>query len=418
MAEKPKLLFVDDEPGIRTTLPAILSRFEFDVTAAATVPEALHYIATTQFDVLVADLNIGEPGDGFTVVSAMRRTQPGAITFILTGYPAFETALEAIRQQVDDYLVKPADIESMVEKIRLKLSSPRAAVQRIETKRLAELLSQHKREIVQRWLDAAKQDQQISCNRLSDYELADHLTALIEEAITGTAGQRLSENGLKAAAAHGNIRLEQGCTIPSVIREGGIMQQVLGRFIQENLLGADISSVIPDVMRIGETIQAYFEASIRAYVHARHSRNETLSPKGKSLLLLSADRELALLREHALKHAGYAVTRADSRREALRFLKQKFDALVISYSMSAKSISEMTETFRRQNPNSPIITVAKEQWQDLKVDADFALSGDEGPEALIEATEAALNRKQLRRIKVTLLWSSEEFQGLCAGAPP
>src|SRR5215472_6606313 len=125
MAEQTKILFVDDEPGIRATLPVILNQFGFNVTTAASVPEALHLVATEPFDVLIADLNIGQPGDGFTVVSAMRRTQPSAVTFILTGYPAFETALEAIRQQVDDYLIKPADVPTMVQKIRTKLATPR-----------------------------------------------------------------------------------------------------------------------------------------------------------------------------------------------------------------------------------------------------------------------------------------------------
>ena len=74
-------------------------------------------ITTETFDVLLSDLNIGNPGDGLTVVSAMRRTQPEAVTMILTGYPAFETALEAIRQQVDDYIVKPADVPALVRAI-------------------------------------------------------------------------------------------------------------------------------------------------------------------------------------------------------------------------------------------------------------------------------------------------------------
>ena len=56
-------------------------------------------------DVLIADLNVSPPGDGFTVVSAMRCTQPNCVNFILTGFPAFETALEAIRRHVDDYLL-------------------------------------------------------------------------------------------------------------------------------------------------------------------------------------------------------------------------------------------------------------------------------------------------------------------------
>ena len=69
---------------------------------------------SAQFDVLISDLNIGQPGDGFTVVSAMRRSQPACITLILTGYPGFDTALEAIRSQVDDYLIKPAAIPTLI----------------------------------------------------------------------------------------------------------------------------------------------------------------------------------------------------------------------------------------------------------------------------------------------------------------
>src|SRR6185312_8104711 len=193
MNEGTKVLFVDDEPGIRATLPAILGQFGFVVTPAATVPEALQLVATQQFDVLIADLNIGQPGDGFTVVSAMRRTQPTAVTFILTGYPAFETALEAIRQQVDDYLVKPADVEGMVEKIKLKLAGPRTPPHHLELKRLTELLEQNKPEIFQRWLRTAKKDPQITSSNLSDEELTVHLPSIIEEVIRAAHGESLSE---------------------------------------------------------------------------------------------------------------------------------------------------------------------------------------------------------------------------------
>jgi len=84
-----RILFVDDEEAIRITLSAVLSKHGYQVDVAATVGEALSRITSDRFDVLIADLNVGQPGDGFTVVSAMRRTQPDCVTFILTGYPAF-----------------------------------------------------------------------------------------------------------------------------------------------------------------------------------------------------------------------------------------------------------------------------------------------------------------------------------------
>src|SRR5712671_3465231 len=119
-----RVLFVDDESSIRITLPAILEQAGFHVTTAATVPEALDFIRKEKFDVLLSDLNIGQPGDGFTVVSAMRRTQPEAVTLILTGYPDFDTALQALRSQVDDYLTKPADIKYLIQAITQKLTLP------------------------------------------------------------------------------------------------------------------------------------------------------------------------------------------------------------------------------------------------------------------------------------------------------
>jgi len=85
--EPVRVLFVDDEPGIRLTMPQILRQQGLRVRAVGTVSHALAEITSAQFDVLISDLNIGQPGDGFTVVSAMRRTQPKCVTIILTGYP-------------------------------------------------------------------------------------------------------------------------------------------------------------------------------------------------------------------------------------------------------------------------------------------------------------------------------------------
>src|SRR5207253_10281973 len=115
-----RLLFVDDE-GIRLTLPLVLQARGFNVRVAASVPEALSEIRTHEFDVLLSDLNIGEDGDGFSVIRAMRKTHPKCVAILLTGYPAFETAVQAIEDGVDGYLVKPADINSLVSTIERKL---------------------------------------------------------------------------------------------------------------------------------------------------------------------------------------------------------------------------------------------------------------------------------------------------------
>ncbi len=122
MPARNRILFVDDEPNIRLTLPPVLEEHGFEVKAAATVAEAIAQIKTSRFDVLISDLNVGENGDGFRVVGAMREKQPGCITVILTGYPAFETAVDAIRHKVDDYVVKPVDVEVLVKSLRDRMA--------------------------------------------------------------------------------------------------------------------------------------------------------------------------------------------------------------------------------------------------------------------------------------------------------
>lgn len=271
MDPTPRLLFVDDEPSIRALLAAILKNNGFEVTVAATVAEALNLIATQPFDVLISDLNIGEAGDGFTVVSAMRRTQPEAATFILTGYPAFETALEAIRQQVDDYFVKPADVQALVEKVQTRLTAPRRERRRIEPRRVAEILDENRDAILARWLSTAREDPEIGANNLSDEEVTDHLPAVLEEVMRKTELEKLSPDAMGAAEEHGKTRFRQGCDLPSLVREARILHDVICRVVQENLLAVDISLVIQDIMTVGETIQAFLEQSIRSFGEAREA---------------------------------------------------------------------------------------------------------------------------------------------------
>src|SRR5580658_6468541 len=147
-----RLLFVDDEPAIRITLPAILKQKGFDVMTAASVPEALNLMNAEKFEVLISDLNIGEPGDGFTVVSAMRRVQPEAATFILTGYPDFESALLAIRNQVDDYFTKPADINALVDRMMKRLSGVKLTGRPPQLRRVSDILRENTQSICDQWL--------------------------------------------------------------------------------------------------------------------------------------------------------------------------------------------------------------------------------------------------------------------------
>src|SRR5580658_2709140 len=106
----PRLLLVDDNESVRTTLRRVLEINQFDVTAAGSVAEALHLIDTQAFDVLLSDLHMPGAGDGLTVVSAMRHVNPKAVTILLSGFPEMDAAAHAILMQADQILVKPMKV--------------------------------------------------------------------------------------------------------------------------------------------------------------------------------------------------------------------------------------------------------------------------------------------------------------------
>lgn len=264
---KPKILFLDDEESIRLTLGMYLEDQGFSVTTAESVSEALKLITQRPYDVLIADLNVGQAGDGFTVVSAMRRIHPRAVTFILTGYPAFETALEAIRLQVDDYITKPADNDALVEKIRDKLSKP-TPHHAIETKRLSELISANIVNITQDWLVSVRKDPELSRTRLSDVEYTDHVPRLLEVTLKVSQGKEISEVDRRAARDHGTLRRKQGYTVPLMIRESRLLDEAIATCVRVNLLAVEISHLIMDLIWIQRTKQVLLEESVAAFLAA------------------------------------------------------------------------------------------------------------------------------------------------------
>jgi len=258
-----RVLFVDDEEAIRLTLPPILERHGFLVQVAATVPQALAKIAHEHFDVLIADLNVGRPGDGFTVVSAMRCTQPNCVNFILTGFPAFETALEAIRRQVDDYLLKPIEVESLVESIANKLKG-REPHKPLAPKPVATILRENIDKITARALAKMKDHPEFQGIQLSDGERTDHVASILRTVVTAleSNGTQLNQDLLRGAAQHGGARLRQGYRLTLMVEEARLIDEAIYEVIQENLLCVDVSHLIPDLRVVNKTLDLQLKESI------------------------------------------------------------------------------------------------------------------------------------------------------------
>lgn len=254
-----RMLFVDDEPSIRLTLPEILRLHGHAVEVASTVAEALAAISARIFDVLISDLNIGNPGDGFTVVSAMRRTQPQCVTLILTGYPGFETALQAIRNQVDDYLVKPTQVEQLVETIERKINQ-RTPHKPAPVKRVNEVLKECREIVSDRAAEflAARR-------KTSEKALGEGLLNLFDTLVAFNDPKSDRQSSAKGAS-YGTLRRDQDYSIDDLFEDFRTLERVSYEVVQENLLAADVSNLVPDLRAFNDHVQNVLMHAVNAYL--------------------------------------------------------------------------------------------------------------------------------------------------------
>jgi DNA-binding response OmpR family regulator len=264
---------VDDDPGIRDLLPKILALNGYEAVVAASVAEALTIITSQKFDVLISDLNMGSAADGFTIVSAMKRLNPECVNFILTGYPAFESALQALRAQVDDYFVKPADIPQLLTQIEGRLNR-RNRPMRPGGKRLSEILRDNVDHIVSRSLEAMKENRELSQLPLSDDERVADLDVVLRELADHLDSKDPNEGSellLRSARRRGELRFSQHVPIDLMVHNERVKEITIDKVIFENLLVIDLSTLLADRAQLNDALLLQMAESVRAYVQAERS---------------------------------------------------------------------------------------------------------------------------------------------------
>jgi putative two-component system response regulator len=108
-----RVLVADDDAAVRAVLRAILSPDHYAVSEAASGDEALRRFAAHGADLILSDLQM--PGLGGLELLRRVRAMDDTVGFIiLTGAGTVENAVEALRLQADDYLVKPFNVDEVL----------------------------------------------------------------------------------------------------------------------------------------------------------------------------------------------------------------------------------------------------------------------------------------------------------------
>jgi DNA-binding response OmpR family regulator len=265
-----KVLLVDDDDAVRAMMNATLERKGFDVVAVASVPDALRHITTESFDVLITDLHMPNAGDGFAVVTAMRHSQPDALTLLVSGYPDVQSAMAAILLEADEIIVKPFEVGRLAELVREKMHT-RKPPARLEKERVGVILQRCITSIVEDWLVRVKQSRELNHLTLNDSERTGHLPKLVEDLVVRLSKPSSSTKdsdaiSSDAALAHGKLRYLQGYTPAMLVHESRILQVTLFGTLQSNLSFLDFSLLLPDVMTIADEVDAQLTQSMDGYM--------------------------------------------------------------------------------------------------------------------------------------------------------
>jgi len=119
MRQTTRILVIDDEPILRESLQAWLERDGYSVEAVASGGLGLNRIAQTPFDIVFLDLKL-EDIDGIQVLTRIKEEDPDTAVVMITAYGSVPSAVEAMKQGAEDYLLKPFEPEELsvlIEKI-------------------------------------------------------------------------------------------------------------------------------------------------------------------------------------------------------------------------------------------------------------------------------------------------------------
>lgn len=116
-SEKIKLLIADDELEFATTLVARLELRNFAVTMVNSGSDALEAVEADTPDVLLLDLKMPDL-DGLEVLARLRKNYPDLKVIILTGHGSFEAGREGMELGAYDYIMKPVDLNRLIEVVR------------------------------------------------------------------------------------------------------------------------------------------------------------------------------------------------------------------------------------------------------------------------------------------------------------
>jgi len=120
MVESARILVIDDDENIRKVLETILADEGYSVETAENAKKGIEKSEHSFFNLALIDVRLPDM-EGIELLSKLRNTKPKMRKIIVTGYPTLQNAIAAVNKGADAYVMKPFDVEKILQTIKEQL---------------------------------------------------------------------------------------------------------------------------------------------------------------------------------------------------------------------------------------------------------------------------------------------------------
>jgi DNA-binding NtrC family response regulator len=135
-----KILLVDDEQDFLETLSQRIAMRGIDVSSTTSAKEAIAKVVTESYDAIILDLQMPEM-DGLEVLKTIKALKPEMQIIVLTGHATVKKAIEAMKLGALDLIEKPADLDTIMEKVKKAHVKKLILVEKETAKKMKNIIS-------------------------------------------------------------------------------------------------------------------------------------------------------------------------------------------------------------------------------------------------------------------------------------
>ncbi len=351
-----RILVVDDERAVCSSVEKILTRRGHDVEKTLSVAGAVAAMEQGPFDLVLADLMMPQ-ASGLDLIREVQQRWPGVPVIIMTGYASIASAIEATRLGAAGYVPKPftpEELELAVERVAI---APRPSAKAVEKPAAAVRPAPKAREIID--VDLPFDAAEVAAATSPGY--VQHLTRSDIPVID------FCDLGQRSCKRYKTKGVCKQVECPLVVSER--KKRVAAAAVPQtaDIIDVDMPFSMSEVA--AATSEAYAHALSRGDVPVP-GRWDSKKATGRKVLVIDDEAVVANSIRRTLSRRGFTVEEAFSANDALdRIIRDMYDLVLLDMKMPDANGLELLPTIKKHRPTLPVVMVTGYASIDTAVEA-------------------------------------------------